>query len=142
METGLVHFQAEDVPFRLRNILKIRQWIRTAIAKEGLQVGVIQYIWCSDNSLLRINKEYLQHDDLTDIITFDYRDGDTVSGDVFISLERVKDNARTFQTTYTNELHRVMIHGVLHLCGYKDKTAAEQREMTEKEDYYLSLRAF
>lgn len=142
METGLVHFQAEDVPFRLRNIQKIRQWIRDAIAKEGLQAGVIQYIWCSDISLLRINKEYLQHDELTDIITFDYRDGDTVSGDIFISLERVKDNARTFKTTYTNELHRVMIHGVLHLCGYKDKSAAEQREMTEKEDYYLSLRAF
>lgn len=137
-----IHFHGEDVSLRLRKVKSIREWLRQAILSEGLQPGIIQYVWCSDAFLLRINQEYLQHDDLTDIITFDYGEDVTVSGDIFISIERVKENAATFKTSFTNELHRVMIHGVLHLCGYKDKSAAEQREMTEKEDYYLSLRAF
>ncbi len=137
-----IHFHGEDVSLRLRKIKSIREWLQKAILSEGLQPGTIQYVWCSDAYLLRINQEYLQHDDLTDIITFDYGEADTLSGDIFISIERVKENAATFKTSFTNELQRVMIHGVLHLCGYKDKSPAEQREMTEKEDYYLSLRAF
>lgn len=104
----------------------------------------LQYVWCSDEALWEINKRFLNHDNYTDIITFDYTEGpgSPMSADLFISTERVRENAVGIGTSFTEELHRVMIHGLLHLCGYGDKTPHEKSEMTEKEDYYLSLRTF
>ena len=95
-----------------------------------------------DGRLRNSNKQFLKHDTLTDIITFDYTEGKTVSGEVYISTDRVKDNAKLFGVSFKNELHRVMIHGILHLCGHKDKTTSSKKEMTGKENYYLSLRGF
>jgi rRNA maturation RNase YbeY len=105
-------------------------------------LGSLNYIFCTDNYLLQINNDYLKHNTLTDIITFDYTEGKMVSGEVFISVERVRENAALFSGSFKDELHRVMIHGILHLCGHKDKTPSAKKEMTAQEDYYLSLRSF
>ncbi|MCB0460671.1 MAG: rRNA maturation RNase YbeY, partial [Flavobacteriaceae bacterium] len=102
----------------------------------------ISYIFCDDDYLLDINVKYLKHNTLTDIISFDYTDDGLISGDVFVSIDRVKENAEKFNVSFQDELHRVMIHGILHFCGYKDKTKEEEQLMRSKEDYYLSLRTF
>ena len=120
-----------------RTILK--QWIKTIVENNKKEVGEISYIFCSDEQLLEINKEFLNHDYYTDIITFDYSETDVVSGDLFISIERIKDNANTLKTSYQEELHRVIIHGVLHLLGYKDKTEEESENMRKLEDECLLL---
>lgn len=122
----------------------MRAWLTSAAAAEGRTVASLQYVWCSDEALWEINKRFLNHDNYTDIITFDYTEGpgSPMSADLFISTERVRENAVGIGTSFTEELHRVMIHGLLHLCGYGDKTPHEKSEMTEKEDYYLSLRTF
>lgn len=135
-----INFFSEEIDYRLRGKNNLREWISAAIDKEGLETGVINYIFCSDKYLLKINEDYLQHFDFTDVITFDYSAEDIISGDVFISIDRIKENARQFKQKFTDELHRVMIHGVLHLMGYKDKSPSDKSEMTAKEDYYLSLR--
>lgn len=132
-----VNFFNEKHPFRLRNKTKIKAWINNTIQKEGYTLESINIIFTSDQHLLEINKEHLNHDYYTDIITFNYNEGKLVSSDLFISIDRVKDNARTIKTTFTKEIHRVMIHGVLHLIGYNDKSEAEIKEMRSKEDYYL-----
>lgn len=133
-------FFNEGNSFTLREKKKIRRWIYASMDLEKKVPGSINFIFCSDDYLLEINKKYLQHDTFTDIITFDYSVSDgPISGDVFISIDRVKENAKQFQTPFVNELHRVMIHGVLHLAGYKDKTSEEKKLMRSKEDYYLSL---
>ena len=106
------------------------------------EIDQVNYIFCSDEYLLNMNKEHLQHDYETDIITFDYSENNTVSGDLFISLDRVIDNAKSLKLKRADELHRVMIHGVLHLAGYKDKSPQDQAEMRSQEDYCLSLRTF
>lgn len=121
---------------------KVKNWIVKAILNENLKEGEINYIFCDDNYLSDLNIKYLKHNTLTDIISFDYTIGKIISGDIFISIERVKENAESFNTTFVDELHRVMIHGVLHYCGYKDKTDDEKTQMRSKEDYYLSLRDF
>ena len=121
---------------------KVKNWIVKAILNENLKEGEINYIFCDDNYLSDLNIKYLRHNTLTDIISFDYSIGKIISGDIFISIERVKENAEMFNTKYVDELHRVMIHGVLHYCGYKDKTDEEKTQMRAKEDYYLSLRDF
>ena len=108
------------------------------IKNELKKTGDISVIFCSDEYLLQLNKEYLNHDYYTDIITFDYVEDDLISGDLFISLDRVKENARQFETPVLNELYRVVFHGTLHLTGYEDKTDSEQKLMREKENYYLS----
>lgn len=114
-----------------------REWIKSSIKEEGKQLGEINIIFCDDNNLLEKNKTYLNHNTLTDVITFDYSGQDTISGDIFISVERVLDNSKDFKVTFEHELNRVIIHGHLHLVGYKDKTEEEQKVMREKEDYYL-----
>ena len=120
-----------------RTILK--QWIKTIVENNKKEVGEISYIFCSDEQLLEINKEFLNHDYYTDIITFDYSETDVVSGDLFISIERIKDNAKTLKTSYQEELHRVIIHGVLHLLGYKDKTEDESENMRKLENECLLI---
>ena len=120
-----------------RTILK--QWITTIVENNKKEVGEISYIFCSDEQLLEINKEFLNHDYYTDIITFDYSEADVISGDLFISIERIKDNAKTLKTSYQEELHRVIIHGVLHLLGYKDKTEVESENMRKLEDDCLLI---
>jgi len=115
------------------------QWIKDVVRKHGKQTGDIACIFCTDEKIIEINRQYLQHDYFTDIITFDYTDGDTLSGDVFISLETVKTNAEQYKTTYEDELRRVVIHGVLHLCGYKDKTPKDKENMRRQEDEALGL---
>lgn len=138
-----VRFTANDVPFRLPKTTEVRRWIIQAIKAEGYSPDNLQYVWCSDSYLHEVNKQYLNHDTFTDVITFDYSDDNIcIQGDIFISIDRVRENARMIRSRVRDELHRVMIHGALHLCGYRDKTSSEKSEMTEKEDYYLSLRDF
>lgn len=115
----------------------ISDWLKNLVISEGKSLGKIQYIFCDDEYLLNINKEYLQHDFYTDIITFDYVKGKKISGDIFVSLQRISENADEFSIDKSIELKRVLAHGLLHLCGYKDKTEAEQHLMTEKENFYL-----
>lgn len=116
-------------------------WLKTVIRNENQKPGEINYIFCDDEYMLQINRDYLQHDYYTDIITFDYVRGKTISGDIFVSLPRISDNASNHSKKFEDELHRVLAHGILHLCGYKDKTVEEEKEMRSKEDFYLALRS-
>jgi probable rRNA maturation factor len=142
-----IHFHSEDVDFHLVNDKKTIKWIKDSIKNEAKTVGEISYIFCSDEYLHKMNLEYLNHDTFTDIITFDYTEENIVSGDIFISIDRVKENATKFNTSinsvqaFEGELSRVIIHGVLHLMGYKDKSAQEKEQMRSKEDFYLTLQA-
>jgi rRNA maturation RNase YbeY len=113
------------------------QWINQVASDCGKSTGNIVYLFCDDEKMLEINRQYLQHDYYTDIITFDYTENNKISGDIFISLETVKTNAEKFKTNYEEELHRVIIHGILHLCGYNDKTAEDKKRMRAKEDEAL-----
>lgn len=115
-------------------------WLENLIINEEKKIGEINYIFCDDDHLLQINKDFLQHDYYTDIITFDYVKGKTVSGDIFVSLPRISDNANLLNKQFDSELHRVLAHGILHLVGYKDKTEEEAAEMRRKEDFYLEIR--
>ena len=136
----VIHFFSENIPFALKGKRLIRVWILDCIAHEGKHAGTINFIFCDDAYLLPINQSYLHHDTYTDIITFNYADHeDKVQGDVFISIQRAKENARLFKVKTSDEIHRLIIHGVLHLSGYLDKTARDKALMTNKEDYYLSL---
>jgi probable rRNA maturation factor len=132
-----VHFFSEDVAFEIHDAEQLATWIEKCVLTEGKAFHSITYIFCSDNYLHKINVEYLEHDDYTDVITFPYQD-DPVEGDVFISIERVKENAVTQLVRFEHELHRIMIHGALHLCGYTDKTPELRAGMTEKENFYLN----
>lgn len=114
-----------------------KQWLETIITSEGKKPGEINYIFCDDEYLLKINQDYLQHDYYTDIITFDYVKGKTINGEIFVSLQRISDNASTLSREYEEELRRVLAHGILHLSGYKDKTEEEEKLMRSKEDFYL-----
>jgi probable rRNA maturation factor len=127
-----------ECDFKLNDSPSYAQWVSKAIENEKRQVGDINYVFCDDKYLLEKNQTFLAHDTYTDIITFDYSVENTVSGDLFISIERVKENAKIFNHTFEQELKRVMIHGVLHLIGYGDKTESEQKVMTEKENLYLN----
>ena len=136
-----IHFFAEDIVFKPLHPRKTSLWIKRAIEKEAHNLDTLNYIFCSDAYLLEMNQEYLSHKTYTDIITFDNSDEEKlINGDIFISIERVRENAEKFDTTFEQELHRVMIHGVLHLMGYKDKTPEEKSTMRKKEEAYLSLR--
>lgn len=114
------------------------KWMEEIILSEGKKMGDINYIFCDDEYLLKINQDYLQHDYYTDIITFDSVKGKTISGEIFVSLQRISDNASTLSKNYEEELRRVLAHGILHLCGYKDKSEEEEQEMRRKEDYYIA----
>ena len=138
-----ITFFEEDIQYKLKDKTKVRQWIKDTIAAECYQLDELTYIFCSDAYLLQINQQYLDHDTFTDIITFDNStEKKTVTGDIFISIERIRENAAKFNQTVANELHRVIIHGVLHLLGYKDKSPADKKKMTQMEDKYLDKRTF
>ena len=128
-----------ETDFLLKKEKNVIDWISKVISLEERKVGEINYIFCDDKYLLKKNIKYLNHDTLTDIITFDYCDENIVSSDIMISIERVKSNSKIFKTTFSNELNRVIIHGILHLVGYGDKTKKEEKEIRKKEDYYLTL---
>jgi len=128
-----------EVDFELSDINYYSDWLSRVIISESKIDGDLNYIFCDDEYLLGINQQYLNHDTYTDIITFDYCDGDTISGDIFISIERVEDNAQEYSVSFEEELHRVMAHGVLHLLGYKDKSDQEARLMREKENEKIKL---
>ena len=134
-----ITFHSENVDFHLVNEKQIIKWLQNATKSEGKTVSELSYIFCSDDYLHKMNLEYLNHDTYTDIITFDYTEGSVVGGDIFISIDRVKENALKFKTEFLNELSRVIVHGVLHLAGYKDKTNKEKELMRSKEDFYLTL---
>jgi rRNA maturation RNase YbeY len=137
----LIRQFSEDIDFKLKGVLAIKKWLKGTLENEGFTLGEINYIFCSDNYILKINKDYLNHNYFTDIITFNYNEGKKVNADIFISIDTVKSNANSRKIDFYNELHRVMVHGILHLVGYNDKTPTQQIEMTSKEDYYLNLRA-
>ncbi len=142
MANNSITFQSDGFDFALDKAQSVNSWLLSAIVEEGFEPGDLSYVFMGDAALLRINQEYLNHDTYTDIITFDYSEDKTVSGEIYISIERVRDNALKYSENSLKELHRVMIHGILHLCGYTDKDADSKAEMTGKEDYYLSLRTF
>ena len=128
-----------ETAFDLPNETELSDWISVVVHSENCQLGEINYIFCDDQYLLEINQQYLDHDTLTDIISFDYSVGKKLQGDVFISVERVRENAHSFKVSFEEELSRVMIHGILHYCGYKDKCDSEKKIMRAKEDFYLKL---
>ena len=133
------------IQFFFENIEKINidadvtKWLQKIIVSEEKKVGEITYVFCDDDYLLKINQDYLKHDYYTDIITFDYVKGKTISADIFVSLPRILDNTQLHSKDFTNEFHRVLAHGILHLCGYKDKTTEEISLMREKENFYLNI---
>jgi len=129
-----------EIEFTLDNQENLQEWITQSIEKERFKIGEVNYIFCSDEQLLEKNIEFLNHDTYTDIISFDYTMGKLISGDIFISIDRVTENSEAFNTSFIDELNRVMIHGILHYCGYKDKSEEDKKLMRSKEDYYLSLR--
>lgn len=134
----MVEFNYES-EFRLENEKDIINWIEGIIVSEGFETGEILYIFCDDAYLHKLNVEFLNHDTLTDIISFDYTLGKQINGEIYISVERVLDNSSDFKTTFLEELHRVIIHGILHFCGYKDKSPSDEKIMREKEDTALVL---
>jgi rRNA maturation RNase YbeY len=142
----MINFFTEDIKFNFKNRRACKRWILSALEEEGIlkkrKFEELSVIFCSDEYLLEMNKKYLNHDYFTDVITFDNSEENTFSGDIFISIDRVIDNAGTFGQLFINELHRVIIHGVLHLSGYDDATEQEQKSMRSKEDYYLAKRGF
>ena len=131
-----INFLKADISFVPKQKKLLRQWIALTIQAHHKKLGQIDYIFCSDEHLLQMNKQYLNHHTLTDIITFDYSDELTaeVAGEIYISINRVRENAEVFKCTFNDELHRVMIHGVLHLCGFKDKTKNQKQIMRAQED--------
>lgn len=129
-----------EIEFNLQNSDKISQWISSSITDEGFKEGELNYIFCSDDYLLELNIKHLKHNTLTDVISFDYTMGKLISGDIFISIDRVKENAKLFDVSFNDELHRVIIHGILHYCGYNDKSKEDKILMRSKENYYLSKR--
>lgn len=133
----MVYYHNENINFNKKNRLKFRTILKNLMIDENLILGNISYIFCSDTYILELNKSSLNHDYYTDIITFDFRDGKIICGDLFISIDRIRDNANKMKTSFSDELHRVMLHGVLHICGYGDKTEKEIIKMRSKEDYYL-----
>ena len=133
----MVHFCTEDITFSLKEKLKHKAWLNEVAKQEGKRILELTYVFCSDDYLLQINQEYLNHHTLTDIVTFDNsEDPNKIEGDIFISIDRVKENGDALGTKET-ELERVMVHGLLHLLGYKDKKKEDKVLMTEKEDFYI-----
>ena len=133
----MIQFCSEDITFSLKEKLKHKAWLNEVAKQEGKKILELSYVFCSDDYLLEINKEYLNHDTLTDIVTFDNsEDPKKIEGDIFISIERVLENGNKLGTSET-ELERVMVHGLLHLLGYKDKKKEDKALMTEKEDFYI-----
>ncbi len=136
----VINYFFEDIDFSLKSQRKISKWISKVVAMEDKEILGLNYIFCSDQYLLELNQQYLQHQTFTDIITFDHsEDNNMLEGDIFISIDRVIENAKNFDVTFEHELKRVIIHGVLHLIGYKDKSKTDQKIIREKENNYLNL---
>ncbi|OZI07207.1 rRNA maturation RNase YbeY [Siphonobacter sp. BAB-5385] len=137
----MIRYFVEDVEFQVPFPQKTRRWLNTVALAEGFQIAELNYIFCSDEYLHKINVEYLEHDTYTDIITFDNSEEEKIiSGDIFVSVERVEDNARSLNVIFQDELARVMVHGVLHLAGYLDETDEEEENMRRLESHYLLTR--
>lgn len=136
----MILYYYEDVDFVFKSKTLNNRWLRLVAESEIKRIGDISIIFCSDNYILDINQKYLQHDYFTDIITFDYCEGDKLSGDLFISIDSVKENAMEYGSEFSDELNRVIVHGILHLIGYDDHTEEDIAMMRKKENYYLSLR--
>lgn len=136
----MISYYFQDTDFKFRDRRRTNEWLKLAAESEIRRIGNISIIFCSDNYVLDINQKYLQHDYFTDIITFDYCEGDRLSGDLFISVDSVRENSLEFGTEFKDELNRVIIHGLLHLVGYDDHTEKDIKLMRSKENYYLSLR--
>lgn len=134
-----VSFYAEDIEMPSINKTKVRSWVKQVAELHQKRLGPVSYIFCNDDKILEVNKQYLNHDYFTDIITFDYTEGDKISGDLFISLDTVRTNAEQFGQEYDTELHRVIIHGILHLCGINDKGPGEREIMEQNENEALAL---
>ncbi len=139
-----INFLKADVAFALKQKQLLKRWMLKVAQSHQCDIEQLDFIFCTDAYLLNLNQQFLQHDTFTDIITFDYSVASkgapkAIAGEIYISIERVKENAKVFKTSYVNELHRVMIHGVLHLCGFKDKKANEQQEMRKQEDVALKV---
>ncbi|MDR0835584.1 MAG: rRNA maturation RNase YbeY [Tannerella sp.] len=133
----MISYNAENTKIPKIPRRKVSAWIKTVAAKHNSRVGEIAYIFCTDERILEVNNQYLHHDYFTDVITFDYSESGVISGDIFISLDTVASNAEKFNMTFENELYRVIIHGVLHLCGFKDKSASDEKRMRDKENEAL-----
>ena len=139
MGKPVINFFTEEISYVLKNKRKIRAWIAASISTEGYALDELNFIFCGDEYLLRINQQYLKHDTYTDVITFDNSEApNTVSGDIFISIDRIRENAGLYGHVLQAELCRVMIHGTLHLLGYKDKSKSDKKRMTEKENEHLA----
>ena len=136
----MVSYFQEDIRFELKGKALNNRWLKMVAESEIKKLGPLSIIFCSDNYILDINIKYLQHDYFTDIITFDYCEGDLVSGDLFISIDSVRENALHYGVRFEDELDRVMVHGLLHLIGYDDHTSEETAVMRQKEDYYISIK--
>lgn len=136
----MVSFFTEDISFNFKGKTLTRKWLTMVASSEIRKIGNISIIFCSDNYILDVNQKYLQHDYFTDIITFDYCEGDRLSGDLFISIDSVRENSIEYGTEFEDELNRVIVHGILHLIGYDDHNDDDISMMRSKENYYLSLR--
>ena len=135
----MISYNNIDISFLFKNKLRIKKWVLETIIEEGKKLSYISYNFCSDKYILELNISSLNHNFYTDIITFELNDKEeNIEGDIYISIDRVKDNANQLNELFLNELHRVIIHGTLHLCGYKDKTKSEAKIMRNKENYYLN----
>ena len=137
----MIRYFCEDIRFTYKNKLANNRWLKMVAGSEIRKIGDINVIFCSDNYILDVNMKYLQHDYFTDIITFDYCEGKVLSGDLFISVDSVRENSIEFGTDFEEELHRVIVHGVLHLIGYDDHTEEDKKVMRQKENYYLQMRS-
>lgn len=137
----MIRYFCEDIRFTYKNKLANNRWLKMVAGSEIRKIGDINIIFCSDNYILDVNMKYLQHDYFTDIITFDYCEGKVLSGDLFISVDSVRENSIEFGTDFEEELHRVIVHGVLHLIGYDDHTDEDKKVMRQKENYYLQMRS-
>ena len=138
MATSKISFQSADT-FSLKTEPKVIKCIELLAKEELREIGGIAFVFCDDNYLHKINLEFLKHDTFTDIIAFDYSAGNEIISEIYISVDRVADNAKKYSQTFEDEIHRVIIHGVLHLCGYKDRLAEDKQIMRDKENHYLSL---
>ena len=134
-----IYFHAEEIDYQLKGKKEVRDWIHRVIEIEGRETGEINVIFTSDDFLIKINNKYLERNYFTDIITFDYGDGKTISGDLYLSIERIWENAKQFKKSRKSELLRIIIHGILHLIGYNDNNEEEKKLMTEREDQYMDL---
>ena len=133
----MIYLHNQDTEYSYTKKRKLKNWIKNTVKEEGFSIGEINIIFTSDDYLLEINKNFLSHDYYTDVITFDYSDNKKISGDIFISVDRVRENAEKYKEKFFDELNRVIIHGILHLLGYKDNTSNEKHLMRKKEDFYL-----